>query len=115
MNDTSPMDEGSARAMLSEAMELYTLAGEIFAGVIREARERKPGAGKEAVAYAKEFRVALQTVLNERATIDKLRKQELGAAGAGTFDLAAARNEIGRRLACLRDAGGDGGVPGGAE
>lgn len=101
--------------MLSEAMELYTLAAEILGGVIREARERKPGAAKELAGYTKEFRAALQTVLNERATVDKLRKQELGAVGAGTLDLATARDEIGRRLACLRDAGSDGGVPGGAE
>lgn len=102
--------------MLSEAMELYTLAGEIFAGVIREAREGKPGAGKEAVTYAKDFRAALQTVLNERATVDKLRKQQPGGVAEGVgerdLDFTAARDEIGRRLACLRDAGGGGGISG---
>ncbi|MGF6860052.1 hypothetical protein ABIE69_000607 [Rhodobacteraceae bacterium MBR-64] len=108
MTDLTPVDEGSSQALLAEAMELYTTAAKTFALVVREAREGAPQAGKEATGYAKEFRAALQAVLNERATIDKLRKQELGAAGACALDFAAARDEIGRRLACLRDAGGGG-------
>lgn len=94
--------------MLSEAMELYRAAAEVFALSIQEARTGGAKAGKETQAYAKEFRAALQTVLSERATIDRLRKQEFGQSGARKLDFAAARDEIGRRLACLRDAGGGG-------
>jgi hypothetical protein len=44
----------------------------------------------------------------ERAKVDKLRKQVAGSVGAGSeLDLWAARDEIGRRLACLRAARGD--------
>ena len=46
--------------------------------------------------------------------VDKLRKQDCRQVGAGgALDLDAARAEIGRRLACLRDAGGSGRVSGG--
>ena len=44
----------------------------------------------------------------ERVKIDKLRKQVAGSVGAGSeLDLGVARDEIGRRLACLRAARGD--------
>jgi hypothetical protein len=47
-------------------------------------------------------------LIEERAKIDKLRKQVAGSVGAGSeLDLGAARDEIGRRLACLRAARGD--------
>ncbi len=45
--------------------------------------------------------------MDERNKVDKLRKTLAGAVGTGELDFAAARDEIGRRLALLRDAGGD--------
>lgn len=49
----------------------------------------------------------VRLLMEERNKVDKLRKSAVGAAGAGALDLDAARDEIGRRLALLRDAGGD--------
>ena len=47
-------------------------------------------------------------LVEERAKVEKLRKQVAGAVGTGSeLDLDAARDEIGRRLACLRAARGD--------
>jgi hypothetical protein len=47
-------------------------------------------------------------LIEERARVDKLRKQVAGSVGAGSeLDLWAARDEIGRRLACLRADRGD--------
>ena len=43
--------------------------------------------------------------LEERGKVDKLRKDAAGQVGAGALDLGAARDEVGRRLACLRRAG----------
>lgn len=49
----------------------------------------------------------VRLLMEERNKVDKLRKSAAGAAGGGTgLDLGAARDEIGRRLALLRDAGG---------
>ena len=42
--------------------------------------------------------------MDERNKVDKLRKTLAGAVGTGELDFAAARDEIGRRLALLRDA-----------
>lgn len=50
----------------------------------------------------------VRLLMEERNKVDKLRKSAAGAAGGGSaLDLDAARDEIGRRLALLRDAGGD--------
>ena len=61
---------------------------------------------KDSARLARDLRDAAQLVLEERNKVDKLRKEVAGAAGAGSLDLAAARDEIGRRLACLRRAAG---------
>lgn len=61
---------------------------------------------KEAEAHVKALRAALQLFMDERTRVEKLRKQVAGAAGGGcSLDFDAARDEIGRRLARLRDAG----------
>ena len=49
----------------------------------------------------------IRLYMDERNKVDKLRKNLAGAVGTGALDFAAARDEIGRRLALLRDAGGD--------
>ena len=60
---------------------------------------------KEAVAAVRDVREATQLLAAERSKVDKLRKDIAGAVGGGSLDLDAARDEIGRRLACLRRAG----------
>ncbi len=60
---------------------------------------------KESGKLVRALRDATQMVLEERSKVDKLRKDAAGQVGAGALDLAAARDEIGRRLACLRRAG----------
>lgn len=60
---------------------------------------------KEASKLVRGLRDATQLVLDERSKVDKLRKDAAGQVGAGALDLASARDEIGRRLACLRRAG----------
>ena len=60
---------------------------------------------KKAVKSAKDVREALDHLKQERMKVDKLRKDIAGGVGGGCLDLDAARDEIGRRLACLRRAG----------
>lgn len=63
---------------------------------------------KAALQAVKDFRNAYQIAMDERTRVDKLRRQVAGDAGSGALDLETARDEIGRRLACLRNAGGGG-------
>lgn len=65
-----------------------------------------PAEIKEAMQTAKVVREAVGLLMAERNRVDKLRKDIAGGVGGGSLDLDAARDEIGRRLACLRRAGG---------
>ena len=62
---------------------------------------------KEAVDCIKGLKSAVQMALDEGNRVEKLRKNIAGGAASGALDLDAARDALGRRLACLRDAGGD--------
>jgi hypothetical protein len=64
---------------------------------------------KSAQEAIRTLRAMALAVLQERGKVDQLRKQIAGHVGAGgALDLDEARAEIGRRLACLRHAGGGG-------
>lgn len=80
------------------AEDLTRLRERVNAGAFEEV--------KDAVKLVRDLRAATQLLLEERNKVDKLRKEMAGRVGAGELDLAAARHEIGRRLACLRRARG---------
>lgn len=73
-------------------------------------RLRMEGAGAEgsgrALKAVRELQMALAVCLDERVKGDRLRNEVAGVVGERALDLDAARVEIGRRLARLRDAGG---------
>lgn len=71
-----------------------------------QAAEIDPARLKKAVEAARTVRDAIQLLMVERNKVDKLRKDIAGGVAGGCLDLDAARDEIGRRLACLRRAGG---------
>ncbi|MEF3046604.1 hypothetical protein [Pseudotabrizicola sp. L79] len=62
---------------------------------------------KAAVQAMKDYKTALDWMMSERNRLERDRRTTAGAIGASEMDLGAARDEIGRRLACLRDAGTD--------
>ncbi|MFV0292835.1 MAG: permease [Paracoccus sp. (in: a-proteobacteria)] len=114
---TVTFDPGSEQAEgpfePQSAMETIEIASGVFRDVAEdmERLRRKLQAGemgelKDAAAMARSLRNATQQMLEERNRVDKLRKEIAGSIGEGCFDLEAARDEIGRRLACLRRAGG---------
>jgi len=79
-----------------------------------ELHGREDSAVAKAAKLASEARGAIQTIFNERQRIAKLEDDKHGALG-GELDLGAARLEIGRRLALLRERSGAETVPGGDE
>ncbi|WP_102224341.1 hypothetical protein [Acidimangrovimonas sediminis] len=103
--DTPDPSGAPPRPLVSEASLLYTTAAEVLAHMLRELQRGELDEAKKVPGYARELRQALQAVLTERTTLERLRKDEAGGAGPGALDFDAARAEIGRRLACLRDAG----------
>lgn len=57
---------------------------------------------KEAKASVRDLKDAAMFLASERNKLDKARKNVADGVGAGCLDLDAARDEVGRRLACLR-------------
>jgi hypothetical protein len=88
-----------SEAQLRESAELLALT-------IQDLRAGKFGEVKTAQAAVRDLKQTFQMVMDERTRVDKLRKQVDGVVRGHTLDFEAARDEIGRRLACLRDAGG---------
>lgn len=98
-----PVDVLGATEELYElaVIELRRTIGAIQAGEFNEV--------KAAQTAIRDLRATALAVLQERGKVDQLRKQIAGHVGAGgALDLDEARAEIGRRLACLRGAGGSG-------
>lgn len=102
MTINTPAGREFPKDVLSEAMELYETAIGVFTESIREARD---GRTKEAASYVRELSKIVQSVLTERERLEKLRKSDGGVVHDYALDFDAARDEVGRRLARLRDAG----------
>jgi hypothetical protein len=103
--DASPTDED----VLAVAEALYREAAVELHRTISAIRGGQFGEVKAAQTAIRDLRATASQVLEERGKVDKLRKNRGGQVGAGgAVDFAAARSEIGRRLACLRDAGSGG-------
>lgn len=100
VGDEPPVDLLAATEQLyqSTAEDLVRALNAIKAGQIDEA--------KAAAQAVRDLKAAFQMVMDERGRVDKLRKQVAGTVGTGELNLHAARDEIGRRLACLRHAAG---------
>ena len=109
-NDDLPDTLRSAEAILKQAGEMFERLALDLGRAVGRAAAGDPAASKEASQAARELRDTFRTVLGERERVDKLRSQVAGvvgaASGAGGIDFDAARAEIGRRLARLRDARG---------
>ena len=92
--------------LLAGAEQLYQST---ISDLLRAVNALKAGefeASKATPQTVRDLKLALDLVHTERGRVEKLRKQVAGAVGTGTLDLHAARDEIGGRLACLRDAAG---------
>lgn len=94
------------RPLVHEAMGLLDeIVVEIHSAMDR-VRKGELGELKDGVRVMRDLRSALQIVFEERAKVAKLREDGGGGGADGrALDLDAARDEICRRLARLRDAG----------
>ncbi|MES2433403.1 MAG: hypothetical protein V4586_06200 [Pseudomonadota bacterium] len=92
--------------LLADAEQFYQTT---VSDLLRAVNALKAGefeASKAVPQTVRDLKLALDLVHTERGRVEKLRKQVAGAVGTGSLDLHAARDEIGRRLARLRDAAG---------
>jgi len=93
------------QALLAATEDLFRDAAEDLAEALTAVRAGRLSEAKAAALAVRDLKAAFHLVMEERTRVEKLRRQVAGAVGTGCLDLAAARDEIGRRLACLRDAG----------
>jgi hypothetical protein len=89
--------------LLARIEGVYAAAAEALGDIVARLKNGEAVPPKEVVAEALNHRVAFERVMQERDKIGKLRTDIAGAVGRRTLDLDAARSEIGRRLACLRN------------
>ncbi|WP_149589636.1 hypothetical protein [Tabrizicola flagellatus] len=102
-------DGPTPEEVLGSAERLYGMAVMELERTIEAIRAGEFNEVKAAQAAIRDLRATALAVLQERGKVDQLRKQIAGHVGAGgALDLDEARAEIGRRLACLRGAGGGG-------
>ena len=102
--DESPID------LLTETADMYRQAAEDLARARRGLRQGKIDEATVALRAMRDLKLAFKVAVDERGRVEKLRKQVAGIVHdrGSALDFDAARGEIGRRLACLRDAGGGG-------
>lgn len=98
VGDEPPVD------LLAEVENLYRTTAEDLVRSVNAIKRGEFEEAKAATQSVRDLKTALAMVMDERGRVEKLRKQFTGAVGTGELDLHAARDEIGRRLACLRDA-----------
>ncbi|MBE2274708.1 MAG: hypothetical protein IAE87_00220 [Rhodobacteraceae bacterium] len=88
--------------------KLFLVAVEDLNGILEAIRDGRLDLAKDGKRAVRDLAEMGKQVLQERNNVDQLRKRIAGSVGAGGgLDLGAARDEIGRRLACLRHARGD--------
>lgn len=97
--------EETADDFLPRVEALYRDTAEELFRALDDLKLGKTEVLKPLVGQVRDLRGVIQLVLEERTKVAKLRKQDDGVVYHYALDFEAARAEIGRRLACLRDAG----------
>ena len=109
MADEKLLEDPSEEAVLAAAEENFS-EHILFLQVLKEEFREQAEAGKlpkqtELRETIRELVKSANVLQIERAKIAERRRKSSGAAGAYALDFAAAREEIGRRLDRLADAG----------
>lgn len=108
--NTSLDDIGSAEGILSIAEKHFGRMLRRAEEIIEMLEQEDNDVSKEAAGRIRDLGKAVQTTLDERSKLEKLRKHTAGIVHEYALDFDAARDEIGRRMARLRDAGDSGDV-----
>lgn len=100
-----PRDADKPVNLLTETLKLYQTTVEELMSAVSSIKSGSLDEVKTALVAVKELRQALTWAMEERANLEKRTKTIADGYRAGALELDAARDEIGRRLARLRDAG----------
>ena len=93
-----------------QAITLYRSGSRELTDIIEEIGQGKTARAKKLLGVLSELRRASVTMMEEARNVEDLRRKLVGDVYEPAFDLAAARDEIGCRMARLRAVRGAGGV-----
>jgi hypothetical protein len=105
MTFETPGDDGLPTDTLAVAEDMCRDAVQQLYVTLRLVRAGKLQEARATFQAARDLRSALQVAVEEKIKIERIRKQEAGIVNAYAIDLAAARDEIGKRLARQRGEG----------
>lgn len=109
-DDQTPLTGPTPQNMVSYSEQLLNISIARLTSLLEGYGEVSPTYGKDLTEEFRSLRKALEIAYHERANLQKLKGSE--AAASATLDLAAARDEIHRRLDRLRTTRGGDGVSG---
>lgn len=98
-------EDGDAKEVLLGVEEHFYEAAEDFKAVVRRLRAGEIVAPAGARDTVSEYRKLATLLFRERQSLEDERRRRQGIHGEYGLDLDAARDEIRRRMACLRAAG----------
>ncbi|WP_172326799.1 permease [Mangrovicoccus sp. HB161399] len=101
-------ENGGAAAIVADAFDKFERASRALNEMIRKLEDGDCSDAAEAKKIVAALDAASDTALKARMKLDERNKQRAGIAHDFAIDFDAARSEIGRRLACLRRADGQG-------
>ena len=101
----TPFNDAEPDECLAVAEELFKDAGLALAELTKKIKRHEVDAGRAAKAALSEVMTGYQMAMKERNRVAEDRRKGSGIVGDYAVDFDTARDEIGRRLACLRAAG----------
>ncbi len=93
-----------------QAAEIYRSSSKELTDIVREIGDGKTDRAKKLSPVLTEIRKASMAMMEEARNVEDLRRKLVGNVSEQSFDLTGARDEIGRRMARIRAAGGAGSV-----
>lgn len=114
---TTIISEEQARAdeVVARAMAAFEVTIEALDEAVARLRAELRSGEKTVMSDLKAMNAAFLFAMQQQEKARDAGAKGTLRGGCGALDLEAARTEIGLRLACLREAGGCGGIPGRAE
>jgi hypothetical protein len=123
MNDRDPLPGGRrpsgddlemtlerAETLVARAQEVFETTVEVLRDTVRTLKAMPDSGDREVVKDVRAMNAALQFAMDMQEKARVAGSTHFGGGTGGRLDLAAARTEIGARLARLRDAAGRDGV-----
>lgn len=84
--------------------DLFHETAQVLIKALQKVSAGSYGDAKSATTAVRDLKAAFELVMEERTRVEKLRRHVTGAVGNQALDFGTARDEVGKRLARLRDA-----------